>query len=97
MTPRLGIAVLISGRGTNLQAIIDAIADGALPVELKAVISNEPGAPGIARARAAGYETAIVHHREFSSREGSFLRAGRRASRLDSARRSWCSPDSCAS
>ena len=69
MTPRLGIAVLISGRGTNLQAIIDAIAGGTLPVELKAVISNEPGAPGIARARAAGYETAIVHHRDFSSRE----------------------------
>ena len=69
MTPRLGIVVLISGRGTNLQAIIDAIADGTLPVDLKAVISNEPGAPGIARARAAGYETAIVHHRDFAGRE----------------------------
>ena len=69
MTPRLGIVVLISGRGTNLQAIIDAIADGTLPVDLKAVISNEPGAPGIARARAAGYETAVVHHRDFAGRE----------------------------
>ena len=69
MTPRLGIVVLISGRGTNLQAIIDAIADGTLPVELRAVISNEPGAPGIARARAAGYETAVVHHRDFAGRE----------------------------
>lgn len=68
MTPRLGIVVLISGRGTNLQAIIDAIADGTLPVELRAVISNEPGAPGIARARAAGYETAVVHHRDFAGR-----------------------------
>ena len=69
MTPRLGIVVLISGRGTNLQAIIDAIADGTLPVEIEAVISNEPGAPGIARARAAGYETAVVHHRDFAERE----------------------------
>ena len=69
MTPRLGIVVLVSGRGTNLQAIIDAIADGTLPVELKAVISNEPGAPGVARARAAGYETAVVHHRDFAGRE----------------------------
>ena len=69
MTPRLGIVVLVSGRGTNLQAIIDAIAGGTLPVDLKAVISNEPDAPGIARARAAGYETAVVHHRDFAGRE----------------------------
>ena len=69
MTSRLRIVVLISGRGTNLQAIIDAIADGALPVDLRAVICNEPGAPGIERAREAGYEVAIVHHRDFSARE----------------------------
>ena len=69
MTSRLRIVVLISGRGTNLQAIIDAIAGGALPVDLRAVICNEPGAPGIERAREAGYEVAIVHHRDFSARE----------------------------
>ncbi len=69
MTSRLPIVVLISGRGTNLQAIIDAIAGGALPVDLRAVICNEPGAPGIERAREAGYEVAIVHHRDFSARE----------------------------
>ena len=69
MTSRLPIVGLISGRGTNLQAIIDAIAGGALPVDLRAVICNEPGAPGIERAREAGYEVAIVHHRDFSARE----------------------------
>ena len=69
MTSRLRIVVLISGRGTNLQAIIDAIAVGALPVDLRAVISNEPDAPGIELARRAGYEVTIVHHRGFPSRE----------------------------
>ena len=67
--PRLRIVVLISGRGTNLKAIIDAIAGGALPVELAAVICNEPGAPGIELARRAGCDVAIVHHRGFPSRE----------------------------
>ena len=69
MTPRLGIVALISGRGTNLAAIIDAIADGALPVDLRAVICNQPRAPGIELARRAGCDVTIVHHRGFSSRE----------------------------
>ena len=69
MTPRLRIVVLISGRGTNLQAIMDAIAEGSLPVDLRAVVCNEPDAAGIARARQAGYETVAVHHRDFSGRE----------------------------
>ena len=68
MTARLGIVVLISGRGTNLQAIIDAIADGGLPVDLRAVISNEPGAAGIEKARQAGCKALVVHHRDFRSR-----------------------------
>ena len=69
MTSRLAIVVLISGRGTNLQAILGAIDNGALPVDLRAVICNEPGAPGIARARDAGYQAAVVHHRDFSNRD----------------------------
>ena len=69
MNPTLRVVVLISGRGTNLQAIIDAIASGALPAELAAVVCNEPGAPGIEAARKAGCEVAIVHHRDFPSRE----------------------------
>ena len=69
MTPRLRIVVLISGRGTNLQAIMDAVADESLPVDLRAVVCNEPEAPGIALARGAGYEVAIVHHRDFPARD----------------------------
>ena len=69
MTSRIGIVVLISGRGTNLRAIIDAIAGGALPADLRAVVCNEPDAPGIALAREAGYEVAIVHHRDFPARD----------------------------
>ena len=69
MTRRLRIVVLISGRGTNLQAIMDAVASGSLPVDLRAVVCNEPGAPGLARARGTGYETVVVHHRDFSARE----------------------------
>lgn len=69
MISRLRIVVLISGRGTNLQAIIDAIANGALPVDLRAVVCNEPGAPGIELARRAGYEVKVVHHRDFPTRE----------------------------
>ena len=69
MTARLRIVVLISGRGTNLGAIIDAIAGGTLPVELAAVVCNKPGAPGIELARRAGHEATVVHHRDFSDRE----------------------------
>lgn len=53
MASELKIGVLLSGNGTNLQAIIDAIADDALPVEIVHVISSRPDAYGIERARAA--------------------------------------------
>nr|VFJ60910.1 MAG: formyltetrahydrofolate-dependent phosphoribosylglycinamide formyltransferase [Candidatus Kentron sp. DK] len=66
--PRFPIVVLISGRGSNLQAIIDA-ADRDLPVEIRAVISNQPDAFGLERARRAGIGTAVLSHRSFSSRE----------------------------
>ena len=69
MTPRLRVVVLISGRGTNLQAIMDAVAEGSLPIDLRAVVCNAPGAPGIARAREAGYGTVVVNHRDFPGRE----------------------------
>ena len=66
---RAGIVVLVSGRGSNLQAIIDATHDGRLPAEIRAVISSEPGAPALARARTAGIPVHVVNHREFSARE----------------------------
>jgi len=55
---RLRVGVLISGRGSNLQALIAAAADPAYPAEIVTVISNRVDAPGLARAQAAG----ILHH-----------------------------------
>ena len=63
------IAVLISGRGSNLQALIDAIAEGRLDAEIAVVISNRAEAPGLERARAAGIETLVLDHKAFPSRE----------------------------
>ncbi len=65
---RLKAAVLISGRGTNLQALIDACAAPDFPAEVVTVISNEPGAHGLTRARAAGIATETVDHRAFATR-----------------------------
>jgi phosphoribosylglycinamide formyltransferase-1 len=65
---RLPVVVLISGRGSNLQAIIVAIARDALPVEIRAVISNRPDASGLKFAQDAGIPVAIVDHRAFPER-----------------------------
>jgi phosphoribosylglycinamide formyltransferase 1 len=65
--PRL--AVLISGRGSNLQAFIDSCKDGTLPAQISLVISNNPDAAGLQRAELAGIATRCVNHRDFSSRE----------------------------
>jgi phosphoribosylglycinamide formyltransferase-1 len=65
---RLPVVVLISGGGTNLQAIIDAAQDD-LPVDIRAVISNQPDAYGLQRAQKAGIPTATLDHRTFNSRE----------------------------
>lgn len=64
---RLG--VLISGRGSNLKAIIEAIADGRLDASIAIVISNRADAPGLEHARRAGIETLVLGHQAFSSRE----------------------------
>ena len=63
------IAVLISGRGSNLQALIDAIAERRLDAQIAVVLSNKANAPGLERARAAGIETLVVDHRAFPSRD----------------------------
>jgi phosphoribosylglycinamide formyltransferase-1 len=62
------LAVLISGRGSNLQALIDAIADGRLSATIAVVISNRADAAGLERARAAGIETITLSHRAFANR-----------------------------
>jgi phosphoribosylglycinamide formyltransferase 1 len=58
--PRLRVGVLISGRGSNLQALIAACADPAAAAEIVVVISNRASAPGLAHAAAAGIPTAVV-------------------------------------
>ena len=67
-TAKLPIVVLISGGGSNLQAIIDA-ASNDLPVEIRAVISNKADAYGLERAKQAGIDTVVIDHTQFDSRE----------------------------
>jgi phosphoribosylglycinamide formyltransferase 1 len=62
-------AVFISGRGSNLQALIDGCADGTIPATIGLVLSNRPGAQGLARAEQAGIATAVVDHKAFETRE----------------------------
>jgi phosphoribosylglycinamide formyltransferase-1 len=62
------IAVLISGRGSNLQSIIDAIARGELAATIAVVVSNRADAGGLVRAREAGIETQVLDHREYRDR-----------------------------
>ena len=62
------VVILISGRGSNLQAILDETQAGRLPIRVSAVISNNPGADGLRHARAAGVPTEIIDHRAFSER-----------------------------
>lgn len=58
-------AVLISGRGSNMAALIDAAGNPAYPAEIVLVVSNRPNAPGLEHARAAGVEAIAVDHRRF--------------------------------
>jgi phosphoribosylglycinamide formyltransferase 1 len=67
--PNRRIAVLISGRGSNLQALIDATVEGRLNAAIAIVISNRPGAAGLERARAAGIPSTTIDHRAYASRE----------------------------
>ena len=62
------IAVLISGRGSNLQSLIDAQARGSLSAEISLVISNIPNATGLKRAIKAGIPTKTISHRDFVDR-----------------------------
>ncbi|WP_052101273.1 phosphoribosylglycinamide formyltransferase [Novilysobacter arseniciresistens] len=62
------IAVLASGTGSNLQAIIDAIAGGHLPAQLAGVFSDRPAAPALERARVAGVPAVAVRPRDFANR-----------------------------
>jgi phosphoribosylglycinamide formyltransferase-1 len=65
----LRVVVLISGSGSNLQALIDGVANGDLPIEIAAVISNRPDVFGLTRAAQAGIPTVVLDHKGFSNRE----------------------------
>jgi phosphoribosylglycinamide formyltransferase-1 len=69
MTSLLPLGVLISGSGTNLQAIIDAVERGELAARVRVVVSNRGDAYGLTRAQSHRLPTVVVSHKDFSSRE----------------------------
>jgi phosphoribosylglycinamide formyltransferase-1 len=72
---RKRVAILISGRGSNMSALIEAAKDQGYPAEIALVVCNDPGAEGLARAKAAGIATAVVDHRPFGKDREAFDRA----------------------
>lgn len=68
MSGGLPIVVLVSGRGTNLEALLAAHARGDLPVEFRAVISNRPGAAALDRATAHGLAAEVIDHKAYDDR-----------------------------
>lgn len=69
---RLKLGVLISGRGSNLQALLDAAADSAFPAEVALVLSNRADAYGLERAAKAGVESAVIDHKPFKGDRPAF-------------------------
>lgn len=63
------LAILISGRGSNMQAFIEAVERRALDADIALVVSNNPDAAGLELAAQAGIDTAVVNHRDYDSRE----------------------------
>ena len=72
---RKRVAILISGRGTNMAALIEAAKADDYPAEIVLVISNRPGAAGLARAQAEGIATAVVDHTRYGKDREAFERA----------------------
>jgi phosphoribosylglycinamide formyltransferase-1 len=69
MSTRRKVGILISGRGTNMQALIKATENPAYPAEIAVVISNRPDAKGLEFAKARGIATEIIDHKAYASRE----------------------------
>lgn len=69
---RTRVAILISGRGSNMAALIEAARNPGYPAEIALVISNRPEAPGLAIADAAGIETAVVDHMTYGKDRHAF-------------------------
>src|SRR5882757_898751 len=69
---RKRVAILISGRGSNMAALIEAAKDPTYPAEIALVVSNRPDAGGLALARAAGVATAVLDHKPFGKDRAAF-------------------------
>ena len=69
------VAILISGRGSNMTALIEAAKASDYPAEIVLVVSNRPDAPGLAHARAAGVATAVIDHTAFGDKREAFEHA----------------------
>jgi len=72
---RVRVAVLISGRGSNMAALIEAARDPGFPAEIALVLSNVPDAGGLAIAQAAGIKTGVVDHKAYGKDRGAFEQA----------------------
>ncbi len=72
---RKRVAILISGRGSNMAALIAAAEDLDYPAEITLVVSNRPAAAGLARAKAAGIATLVIDHKAFGKDRAAFERA----------------------
>jgi phosphoribosylglycinamide formyltransferase-1 len=72
---RKRVAILISGRGSNMSALIDAAKDPAYPAEIVLVVSNRPDAGGLQRATENSIATAVVDHKTYGKDRGSFEQA----------------------
>jgi phosphoribosylglycinamide formyltransferase-1 len=73
--PRKRVAVLISGRGSNMVALIEAAKNPSFPAEIVVVVSNDPAAQGLERAAAANIPREVVDHRRFGRDREAFERA----------------------
>ena len=69
MQPVKSIVIVISGRGSNMAAIVDAVVAENFPLRVAAVLSNRPAAPGLEKAVSRGVETRVIDHTQFADRE----------------------------
>ncbi|MBK5911840.1 phosphoribosylglycinamide formyltransferase [Rhodothalassium salexigens] len=81
----LSLGILISGRGSNMAALIEACTDPAYPARVAVVIANVADAPGLDKARAAGIDTVVVDHKAYDSRDAfeAALDSALKAARVD--------------
>ena len=92
---RKRVAILISGRGSNMAALIEAAADPAFPAEIVGVISDQPDAPGLAFADARGIRASAIAAQPISPSKEAHDAGDRRRAARRSAPRSSASPATC--